>query len=217
MGLFFNIREKTIGRPGIWHLTETADELLLLHPPDAEEKNTLASFSHEQRKKEWLSARILTARLSEEKQVKIRYDLHNKPSLEGLPFYISISHSGPLLAVILSEKETGIDIETVKPNVQRIRHKFMSENELDEAGHLCNDQSLTLYWCVKESLYKFYGKKELTFKEHLFVEPFTMQKEGSVFGRILHPSMNKRLRLNYSTLHAEEKTFILAYIVGEES
>ena len=117
MSLFSTKEVGKKGRLGIWHITESLGELLKMKVFSKEDLTVLSAFSHEQRKKEWLVARILTEVLSSEKDIQILYDDHSKPSLKGSKKYISLSHSHDLLAVILDETETGIDIELIKPKI----------------------------------------------------------------------------------------------------
>lgn len=203
------------GKLGLWHITEPVDELLKMKTFSAKDLYQLNSFSYTHRKKEWLVARILTEQLSGEKNTRIVYDKHNKPFLKNSNNHISLSHSHNLLAVIIDDKETGIDIELIKPNVLKIKEKFMSKKELSEAGHANTAEKFTLYWCVKESLYKYYGKKKLTFKENLLVEPFEYSEKGVVRTEIFHDSMKKKFELNYEKISAEGQEYMMAYIIKE--
>ncbi|MBI3501770.1 MAG: 4'-phosphopantetheinyl transferase superfamily protein [Bacteroidetes bacterium] len=203
------------GKLSIWHITEPVDELLKMKNFSEEDLKIVNGFSYEHRKKEWLVSRILLEEITGNKNLKIVYDENNKPFLENSKKNISISHSHNLLALIIDEKETGIDIEQIKPNVLRIKEKFMSDLELKalERGH--KEEELTLYWCVKESLYKLYGKKKLTFKENLFVEPFEYLGKGKIMGEIIFGSERKKYILHYEKISADGKEFMLTYVLNE--
>jgi phosphopantetheinyl transferase len=181
----------------------------------SEDLAQLNSFTYEHRKKEWLVSRILADKLMGG-NAEIIYDENNKPFLHRCQKHISLSHSHNLLAVIIDEKETGIDIELIKPNVLKIKDKFMSEAELKaiEKGH--KKEELTLYWCVKESLYKLYGKKKLTFKENLIVEPFEYLAKGNIRADIIYDSMKRKFELHYEKLSVEGKDYMMTYILNEE-
>lgn len=215
MGLLKNIQGLQLKQPGIWIITETLDKLLKMKSFSKEDLGVLAAFSYENRKKEWLVSRILAEQMTGEKNIRIIYNEHNKPFLKGSAFHISLSHSHQLLTIIIDKNETGIDIERVKPKVILIKDKFMSGSELKEAGTDNLSEKLTLYWCVKESLYKYYGKKELTFKENLLVEPFAYSETGKIFARIHHPAMNKKFELYYESIKVDDQKYMLAYIVNE--
>jgi len=54
-----------------------------------------------------------------------------------------------------------------------------------ERLHAGDDLSkMCIYWCAKESLYKWYGKKNLSFKDNIFIEPFENKPtmiQGDIF------------------------------------
>lgn len=203
------------GKVGLWHITETTDELLSMKKFTREDLARLDSFSYEHRKKEWLVSRILADELLGG-NAEIVYDEQSKPFLGNGKKHVSLSHSHDILAVIIDEKETGIDVEQIKPNVLRIKEKFMSEEELKaiEKGH--REEKLTLYWCAKESLYKLYGKKELRFKENLFVEPFEFLGEGKIMGEIILNSGRRKYILHYEKFVVAEREFMMTYVLNED-
>lgn len=141
---------------------------------------------------------------------KIIYDDKGKPYLENDPRHISISHSHDKLAIIVNDGEaTGIDIELIRDKVLKIKHKFLSESELEETG---NDvEKLLIYWAAKETLYKIYGLKEVDFMTNLFVKPFNKHNLGTVIGEINFPGLKKTFELNYQSVN----NYILVYALSE--
>ncbi len=216
MGLFLSKEVRQKGKVGVWHITESLDELLKMKQFSEEDLSLLKTFSYEHRKKEWLVSRILLEQMTGDKNLKIIYDEHNKPFIENSKEHISLSHSHNLLAAIIDKKETGIDIELIKPNILKIKEKFMSALELKalEKGH--KEEELTLYWCVKESLYKLYGKKQLTFKENLFVEPFEYLGKGNIRAEIIQDSMKNKFELHYEKISVDRKNYMMTYVVNED-
>ena len=213
----FNIQDVLrTGKFGIWHITESLDELLKMKQVSEEDSSVLKSFSYEHRKKEWLVSRILTEQLLREKNIRIIYDEHNKPFLKDSDKHISISHSHNLLIVILDEHETGIDIEFITTKILRIKEKFMSDEELNSLQKENLEEQLTVFWCAKESLYKLYGKKELAFKENLLVEPFQYSGKGIIKGRIKKSAIQKSYSLQYEKLNSGDDNYMLAYIINED-
>lgn len=204
------------GKLALWHITESLEELLKMKRSSEEHMAALNVFSYEHRKKEWLVARILAEQLSGEKDIRIFYDKHNKPILKNSKKHISISHSHDILAVILDDHETGIDIEIIKPKVLRIKEKFMSEDELKSLQKENLPEQLTVYWCAKESLYKLYGKKELAFKENLCVEPFRYSEKGIIKGWIKISAIQKSFALQYEKLNSGDDNYMLAYVINED-
>jgi len=223
MGLSYIREVGKKGKLGLWRIAESVDELKNLKQASREDMRMLDSFTNDTRKKEWLASRILVEKLIEEK-AEIFYDEHNKPFLKNSKKHISLSHSHNFMAVIIDDKETGIDIELIKPNVLKIKEKFMNNDELNAVGKENIAEKLTLYWCVKESLYKYYGKRKLTFKENLMVEPcptasfrraLEYKEKGTVAARIHHGTMKKKFELNYEFISAYGQKYMMAYIVKE--
>lgn len=77
------------------------------------------------------------------------------PFLEGNNagnLHISISHSRTQAAVAISPRPVGIDIEDYREQLQRVKKRFLSADELVVYE---NDNELLLKaWCAKEAIYK---------------------------------------------------------------
>jgi len=103
-----------------------------------------------------------------------------KPFLKDEKYHFSISHSGDFAAAIVStRRRVGIDVEVIVPKIERIRHKFMSEDEYvmakkkwaSDAQSQDQENKIwalqTMIWSAKESIYKWYGDGLVDFKEHM--------------------------------------------------
>lgn len=96
-------------------------------------------------------------------------DEHGKPFLIDSNIQFSISHSKNLIAIaILEHKKIGIDIEYCSDKVERVKHKFLCDQELNNISSLTE---LTQFWCIKEATYKLNGKKNISFKNEILVKP----------------------------------------------
>ena len=199
----------------IWNTTESLDQLLKIKQVSGTDTLALNSISQESRKKEWLVARIVLEELTGKKDARIIYDKHHKPFLENSKQHISISHSHSVLAVIIGDTETGIDIELVKPTVAKVQEKYMSVSELRSLQKENQIEQLTVYWCAKESLYKLYGKKEMAFKENLTIEPFQYSGNGIIKGWIKNTFTKKAFNLQYEKLSIGSDCYMLTYIINQ--
>jgi 4'-phosphopantetheinyl transferase len=146
----------------------------------------ISGVTHPQKKLEWLASRCC-AKFAVE-QCGLTYDgidkdEYSNPFLPNHPHaFISISHTSEYTATVVSfSNDVGIDLEKISPKLQIVAHKFLSEQERPFAEidltHLC------IYWCAKESLYKWYGKKNLSFKHNIAIQPFEIAStviEGSI-------------------------------------
>ena len=102
------------------------------------------------------------------------YDENGKPHLTG-DKHISITHSFSFAAIIISDIEVGIDIEKQRNKILKIAHKF---TPIEEYRTIANEDALmrklTIVWCAKESLYKSFAEKGVSFLEHIYVEDFRL-------------------------------------------
>jgi len=107
------------------------------------------------------------------------YDEVGKPHLKD-GRKISITHSFIFSAIILSTYEVGIDIEKQRSKILRIAHKF---TPIEEYRTMANDDAvvrkLTIVWGAKESLYKSFAEKGVSFLQHLYVEDFRLDETGT--------------------------------------
>lgn len=93
-----------------------------------------------------------------------------KPFLPDEQYHFSISHCGNFAAAIVSKNErVGIDIEIETPKVAKIAHKFLNDEEKDAVNRQPPTVNLilTLFWCAKETIFKWWGNGEVDFKEHI--------------------------------------------------
>jgi 4'-phosphopantetheinyl transferase EntD len=126
----------------------------------------------ENRKREWLTIRVLLKELlGEEKE--IRYDPLGKPYLPDNSFNISISHTQGYAALILNkEKEVAVDIEYITPRIEKVRSRFVNEEEEKFLSQKQLRIHLLLHWSAKESLFKLLNKENVNFKTQLHIRPF---------------------------------------------
>jgi 4'-phosphopantetheinyl transferase len=179
-----NISEQCIVT--LWEIAEDADFFLKYLHLKAEDLEVCSNATHPIKQLEWLASRTCvkyTVEQLEHIYQGIEKDEFNNPYLSKIQGFVSLSHtSNYAVAVVSLEEEVGIDIEKISDKLSRVSHKFLSESEClhaeDDLLKMC------IYWCAKESLYKWYGKKNLSFKDNIFVEPFegnpTMIK-GEIF------------------------------------
>lgn len=193
---------------GIWHITETEEELLVLLE-DNYDKIGLSEIKAQTKRLEYLSSRSLLKEVSNE--VGFNYsgvskNEYGKPLLNGCDLELSISHSYPYVAVIIDQNtEVGIDLEQPKEKIQRIAQKFCSENELSFAKN--NQTTLCIIWSAKEALYKIYSKKEVIFNKHLIIEPFDLSSSGTIDATIDINDYQKKVILQYRV----DADYVLVY------
>lgn len=183
----------------LWYITESEEELLTQGGVFLAANQELDGIQQPEKRREWLASRLLIAKATQMFQLPyqgISKDEFNKPSLIGITQELSLSHTRGMAAVAFSpEARIGIDAEFLSPRIARIAHKFLHEEELEQAAG--NWEELLTYWCSKESLYKLYGKKGLIFKDQIRVERIT--GENSFRGTIYAPDEIIQVQLEKQT------------------
>ncbi len=179
-----------------WEITETYEESS--RGFDDSELESIASH-HPKKQLEYLATRHLLKLLCEHFEIEysgVTKDEFGKPHLNNSNYHISISHAFPSVVCMLHKsKPCGIDIETLRLKINRIKHKFLSEKELISAGD--DVRKLSLFWSAKEALYKLYGRKSLLFIENIQVE-FT--NESVIEGRLVLDDSIQNHRLMYEDI-----------------
>lgn len=168
---------KNISEQGIitlWKIEEDVDFFLKYLHLKIKDLEICSNATHPLKQLEWLASRTCvkyTVEQLEHNYKGIEKDEYNNPYLSKIQGFVSLSHtSNYAVAVVSLEEEVGIDIEKISNKLSRVAHKFLSEPERlhaeDDLLKMC------IYWCAKESIYKWFGKKNLSFKDNIFIEPF---------------------------------------------
>ncbi len=163
----------------LWRITEDEPSLYADLPLTTDEAADLAGITHLTQRVEWLACRVAIRALVGTDYAGLQKDEFGKPHLiRSVPSpnspvtgYVSLSHTGGWAAAVWHKsKPVGIDIEPLRAQFGRVVPRVLSDAEIAHAnGDLMR---LAMYWCAKESLYKLYGKRQLTFREHLLIDPF---------------------------------------------
>jgi phosphopantetheinyl transferase len=149
--------------------------------------------------------------LRTEEYIDCKVDEHGKPYLVSLPYHISLSHSFDYAAVMISKKRpVGIDIEQIKQKVELIAHKFMQPHELAFITDQQKVQQLYVCWCVKESIYKCYGQKEVSFIDNILIQPFDFMGKGIVNARL----DKNPIDINYEVGYLQYEDYMIGYVKG---
>jgi len=92
--------------------------------------------------------------------LKIKKGEFGKPSFTRYPdIHFNISHSGSLIAVMLSRFECGVDIQKIKEVKTRVVQKICSDDELHFIENSADkERAFITLWALKESYVKAIGK-----------------------------------------------------------
>lgn len=167
---------------GIWKLTESYTKLELLFQFTENEKEEFSKIKADQRKKEYIAARLLLQEILTEKN-EIKYHKSGKPLLEKIQKNISISHSSDFVVVFISEQKIGIDIENTKREIKKIASRFLHKKESKHILSLENQQTVTiLYWSAKEAIFKCSEEHGIQFNSQISIPPFEIKDKGNFTG-----------------------------------
>ena len=175
-----NINAST--KMAVWHITEPEDFFLASVPVQREIKHWHKRLQH-------LAGRLLLKEMYPEFPVEmILIADTKKPFLENEPFHFSISHCGDYAAAIVSKTHrVGVDVELLNDKIEHIQHKFTDEEEMKifkihpaQGGTKFKIQNLTLCWCVKESVFKWWCRGEVDFKKDIILKSITGLPEQGI-------------------------------------
>lgn len=168
MPLYYNDIIDDGTKIGVWHITEPESFFLNKVPQHRE-------ITHPHKRLQHLAGRYLLQHLFPDFPYHlIEIADTRRPFLPKEEYHFSISHCGNYAAVMISkDRRVGVDIEIITPKIEKIKHKFLSERELEMAKELSETTYISLQniltglWSVKESLFKWIGEGGVDFKEHL--------------------------------------------------
>ncbi|WP_442846885.1 4'-phosphopantetheinyl transferase family protein [Leeuwenhoekiella sp. H156] len=175
MPLFKTITPNPTTTIYIWKVEEPLEDLEQNVNLTSHCRARLESMKSELHRRGFLSIRHLLHEAGYTDQ-DLYYTDNGKPHLRDGK-YISITHSYNFTAIIVSDDtEVGIDIEMQRDKILRIASRF---TPLKEYHTLANEDALirklTIVWGAKESLYKIYGVKGISFLKHIYVEDFDFE------------------------------------------
>jgi len=174
---------------GLAEITSENDEILQLDHTDLD-------HLHPKKRLEFLASRQLIKQMCATLDISyegIRKDEFGKPHLINSNYQISISHSYPMVACsIHPTAPCGIDVESIRPQLAKIKYKFLNEVELDYCGD--DLKKLCLHWSTKEALYKIHGRKSLNFAKQLVI---TDVKTEEIQAQIISEGNPESFVLNY--------------------
>lgn len=195
-----------------WNITENIDELKKMLFPflDVCEMEQFSKISNEHRQKEWITSRLLLKNMLGNYE-KIYYNHNRKPYIET-PFTISISHSKEYLTILLTKKKMGgIDLEKISPKIAKIAYKFLCNEEITQIEEKEKIPALYVNWCTKEAIYKAYGKRDISFRENIFINAFNYKNAGTINANLKFKKTNKEFKVHYFEFTPE---YLVAWCVS---
>lgn len=190
----------------IWQITETIDILLSKIQLDNSSKQILDLKKKEIHKKQFLAIRNILELMSSEKYL-VSYSELGKPYLNSKK-NISVTHAGSYAALIVSDKQVGIDLEEFGEKIKKIEKKFL-DVELDYPIDL-STSNLLVYWNIKESIFKSLENKPMDFRKNIIVLP--LEKENN---KVKSWYINNNEIYSFCSYYKVSKNYTLAYVIKE--
>jgi enterobactin synthetase component D len=143
------------------------------------EKLSYTNISHPEKRREWATARLAIHDALQELQIPYPgffKDEHGKSKSMTGQGYVSLTHTpGYAGAIFHREHPVGIDMEIIREKIIKIGFRFLDTSELEFLEE--DPAHYTMAWSAKESIFKCQGKKGISFRENILLEPFDSKAE----------------------------------------
>ncbi len=175
MPLFYQQNINPVTRLAVWQITEDEEFFIDQVPLQRE-------ITHPHKRLQHLAGRLLLKKMFPDFPYElIRIADTRKPFLPDEQYHFSISHAGDAAAAIISkDHRVGIDVEWRAAKVMKVLHKFLGADELALLKGMQPHQSETLFWSVKETLFKWHGDGALDFREHMHILDYKPGQSGII-------------------------------------
>lgn len=177
MPLFQTIQHDETTKILIWEITEPFEELLEKVVLKEKTQLRLNGMKSQMHQRAFLSVRMLIQEMGFTDK-DLHYDEFGKPYFD-CHNYISITHSHHFAAIIISHETVGIDMELQREKILRIADKFV-DTEFDYLNPNVLEEyikKLTVVWGAKEAIFKIRNEKGISFKDHIRVGDFSLDKK----------------------------------------
>ncbi len=158
----------------LWEITETTEELWNLN--GMKENPGLEKLHNADHIKQNIAKSIILNKL--ELASSLYKTASGKPFLNN-GLHISISHSGPWVAIAVAKFPVGIDVERPRKKLLKIAPKFLNAKDAG-ALRIKNENDLLWYWTGKESAYKLAGIPGLSLKEDILFKELEKQEKTAL-------------------------------------
>lgn len=187
MALFLtkDLDDPAHSRIGVWHITESEEELRGMTSIPTDELEEISYIKSESLRRQKLAVRALLDNMFEEKVYLSHHD-NGKPYIENNVTNISITHTDKYVAIMLNDNEdVGIDVESLDRDFSAVEKKALSDDEREdlednEERKDERNKQLALYWCAKEAVLKKTGQYDLDLSEQIEIDHFHPKSDGEL-------------------------------------
>lgn len=115
--------------------------------------------------------------------VVIEYDPQGAPIIKNSQYkHISVSHCRDRVAVLLSARECGVDIECRDRRFSAIAERYLSAEEylVAERERIDRQTLLSIAWSAKEAVYKLLRREGVDLKRDMRIEAISAEQQSIV-------------------------------------
>lgn len=212
MPLFKTIHCNETTKILIWEITESLEELLSKVVLKEKTQRRLDGMKSQLHQRAFLSVRMLIQEMGFTDK-DLHYDEFGKPYFD-CHNYISITHSYHFAAIIISHETVGIDMELQREKILKIADKFV-DTEFEYLNANVSEEyvkKLTVIWGAKEAIFKIRNEKGISFKDHIRVGDFSLDKKQTLAS--LHfDDLIKDFNVYYEEIKSDnsDQNFTLVY------
>lgn len=169
---------------------------------------------HSKRQQEWLTGRYLAHKILPNRISDLLVSPNGKPYFENSTMHFSISHSGDLLGMVVSESLIGLDIQRYSKSVKKVAHKFITEDNLAVFPDQMDETDRQhILWCTKEAVFKAYGLGKVDFRKDILIESYDKQSEIAIIkGSLINTQVNRTFTAHYNRMG---NYYIVSAIIDE--
>jgi phosphopantetheinyl transferase len=206
--LFYQQNINQYTKLGIWKIEEPEEFFLQKVPLQRE-------ITHPHKRLQHLAGRYLLPFLFPDfPHEEIEIANTRKPFLPNEQYHFSISHCSDYAAAIVSKtNRVGVDAEIITLRVEKIKHKFLHQNELRFVNSQPTNQQvklLTLLWSAKEAMFKWYGLGEVDFSEMMRTFPFELKDKGEIDAAFMKDDLQQKLLLRYRMMEGLSLVWVVS-------
>lgn len=113
----------------------------------------------------------------------IEYDSQGAPIIKNSQYkHISVSHCRDRVAVLLSARECGVDIECRDRRFSAIAERYLSEDEylVAERERIDRQTLLSIAWSAKEAVYKLLRREGVDLRRDMRIEAISTEQQSIV-------------------------------------
>jgi len=161
----------------IWKIEPEEEPDFSIQELSEADQRRFAKIKNEKRSKEFLAARMALGHLMEDAP-QLTYSEKGAPILPS-HLGVSLSHNKDYAAAMLSESHrVGIDLEAYRPQMDQLKNRYCSLQELKAMGPEPSLAALAAHWAAKETMIKLLDAPQIDLRREITIAPFQVLRSA---------------------------------------